>query len=240
LSARYDGNHVVVAVMDDGGGLDQARLLAKAHELGIEAPLAASDDEAVRELLFTPGLSTAREVNDISGRGIGMDVVRRSVESLRGTISLESLPGHGLTVSLRLPLSLALIQGFGLQIGEETYIVPVDCLKECLDLEHERTLKSERGGVIELRGEPLPFVDLSAQLGGTRATTGRRSIVVLEHAGRRAGLDVDGLLGEVQAVIKPLGPLFARSKSVAGSALLRDGRLALVLDVGNLFRAISA
>jgi chemotaxis protein histidine kinase CheA len=119
-------------------------------------------------------------------------------------------------------------------------IVPVDCVKECLDLEHERTLKSEGGGVIELRGEPLPFVDLSAQLGGTRVASGRRSIVVLEHAGRRAGLDVDGLLGEVQAVIKPLGPLFAGSKSVAGSALLRDGRVALVLDVGNLLRAVNA
>jgi two-component system, chemotaxis family, sensor kinase CheA len=240
LRARYDGNYVVVEVIDDGAGLDQARLLEKARELGVNAPLAASNDDALHELLFTPGLSTAREVTDISGRGIGMDVVRRSIESLRGTIALDSQPGLGLTVSIRIPLSLALIQGFGVQVGQETYIVPVDSVRECLDLERDRTLASKAGGVIELRGKPLPFVDLAAQLGGSRIVSARRSIVVLEHAGRRAGLDVDGLLGEVQTVIKPLGPLFAGSKNVAGSAVLHDGSVALVLDVGSLLRTMSA
>jgi two-component system chemotaxis sensor kinase CheA len=240
LSARYDGNYVVVEVSDDGAGLDQARLLEKAREIGVNAPLAASNDEGLHELLFMPGVSTAREVTEISGRGIGMDVVRRSVEALRGTIALQSVPGQGLTVSIRIPLSLALIQGFGLQVGKETYIVPVDSVRECLDLERDRTLTSKAGGVIELRGKPLPFVDLAAQLGGSRIAKARRSIVVLEHAGRRAGLDVDGLLGEVQTVIKPLGALFAGSKNVAGSAVLHDGSVALVLDVGSLLRTMSA
>jgi two-component system chemotaxis sensor kinase CheA len=240
LSARYDGNYVVLQVVDDGAGLDQARLLEKARELGVNAPLAASNDEALHELLFMPGLSTAREVTNISGRGIGMDVVRRSIEGLRGTLALENQPGAGLTVSMRIPLSLALIQGFGVKVGKETYIVPVDSVRECLDLEHDRALTSKGGGVIELRGKPLPFVDLAAQLGGARVQTSRRSIVVLEHAGRRAGLDVDGLLGEVQTVIKPLGPLFATSQNVAGSAVLHDGSVALVLDVGSLLRTMSA
>jgi two-component system chemotaxis sensor kinase CheA len=240
LRARYDGNYVVVEVSDDGAGLDQKRLLEKARELGVSAPAASSNDEALHELLFMPGVSTAKEVTEISGRGIGMDVVRRSIEGLRGTIALESVPGQGLTVSIRIPLSLALIQGFGLRVGEETYIVPLDSVRECLDLERDRTLTSKAGGVIELRGKPLPFVDLAAQLGGRRVTKARRSIVVLEHAGRRAGLDVDGLLGEVQTVIKPLGPLFAGSKNVAGSAVLHDGSVALVLDVGSLLRTMSA
>jgi two-component system chemotaxis sensor kinase CheA len=240
LRARYDGNYVVIQVADDGAGLDHERLLEKARELGVNAPLLASNDEALHELLFLPGLSTAREVTDMSGRGIGMDVVRRSIEGLRGTIGLESERGVGLTVSIRLPLSLALIQGFGVRVGREKYIVPVDSVRECLDLEHDRALASKGGGVIELRGKPLPFVDLAALLGSERAASARRSIVVLEHAGRRAGLDVDGLLGEVQTVIKPLGPFFAASQNVAGSAVLHDGSVALVLDVGSLLRAMSA
>ena len=238
LSARYDGNYAVLEVADDGVGLDTARLLARARSMGIS--VSADDREALHELLYQPGLSTAREVTDISGRGIGMDVVRRSIEALRGTISLDSRPGAGLTVSIRIPLSLALIQGFGVQVGSETYIVPVDSIRECVDLEQERALASPVGGVIELRGKPLPFVDLAQQLGGQRKATARRAIVVLEHAGKRAGLDVDALLGEVQTVIKPLGPLFAASKNVAGSAVLHDGRVALVLDVGSLLRTLAA
>jgi two-component system chemotaxis sensor kinase CheA len=240
LSARYDGNYVVIQVADDGAGLDEERLREKARELGINTSLTDSDDQALHDLMFLPGLSTAREVTDISGRGIGMDVVRRSIEGLRGTISLQSQPGAGLTVSIRLPLSLALIQGFGVQVGPERYIVPVDSVRECLDLEQDRALASKDGGVIELRGKPLPFVDLAALLGASRSSQARRSIVVLEHAGRRAGLDVDGLLGEVQTVIKPLGPLFAASQNVAGSAVLHDGSVALVLDVGSLLRTMSA
>jgi two-component system, chemotaxis family, sensor kinase CheA len=238
LSARYDGNYVVLQVSDDGAGLDRERLLEKAKNLGLT--VTGTDDESFHELLYHPGLSTAREVTDISGRGIGMDVVRRSVETLRGTIALENRPGAGLTVSIRLPLSLALIQGFGVQVGRETYIVPVDSIRECLDLEKDRTLTSAAGGVIELRGKPLPFVDLAQQLGAPRTAAARRAIVVLEHAGRRAGLDVDGLIGEVQTVIKPLGPLFAGSKIVAGSAVLHDGSVALVLDVGSLLRTLAA
>jgi two-component system, chemotaxis family, sensor kinase CheA len=238
LSARYDGNYVIIDVADDGAGLNLERLLEKGKSLGIAA--SADEPEALQELLFHPGLSTARELTDLSGRGIGMDVVRRGIEALRGTIALYNQPGIGLTVSLRIPLSLALIQGFGVRVGEETYIVPVDSVRECVDLEEERALTSAIGGVIQLRGKPLPFVDLAQQLGGKRSGSGRRSIIVLEHGGKRAGLDVDALLGEVQTVIKPLGPLFAASKNVAGSAVLHDGSVALVLDVGSLLRTLAA
>jgi two-component system chemotaxis sensor kinase CheA len=238
ISARYDGNYVVVNLRDDGAGIDTGRLLEKAEQLGLA--VAGADDAALQELLYAPGLSTAEQVTNISGRGIGMDVVRRGIEALRGNLSLESVPGRGLTVSMRIPLSLALIQGFGVQVGEETYIVPVDAIRECIDLEDERGLRSDEGGVIELRGKPLPFIDLARKLGAYRHPTSRRAVVVLEHGGLRAGLDVDALLGEVQTVIKPLGPLFASLKNVAGSAVMHDGRVALVLDVGNLLRAVAA
>lgn len=238
MSARYDGNYVVVKVSDDGSGIDTARLAEKAAQLGVAVP--AGDEEATYELLYIPGLSTADRVTNISGRGIGMDVVRRSIEALRGNMTLESVPGQGLTISIRIPLSLALIQGFGVQVGQETYIVPVDSIRECIDLEHDRTLYSELGGVIDLRGKPLPFVDLAQQLGAGRSRAARRAIVVLEHGGRRAGLDVDCLLGEVQTMIKPLGPLFASIENVAGSAVMHDGRVALVLDVGSLLRTVAA
>ena len=237
ISARYDGNYVVVNVRDDGAGLDTARLLEKAKQLGMTT--AAADDESLQELLCAPGLSTAEQVTNLSGRGIGMDVVRRSIEGLRGNLSLSSVPGRGLDVAMRIPLSLALIQGFGVQVGPETYIVPVDSIRECIDLEEEHGLRSAVGGVIELRGKALPFIDLAQQLGGFRDPKSRRSVVVLEHAGRRAGLDVDALLGEVQTVIKPLGPMFASAKNVAGSAVMHDGRVALVLDVGSLLRAVA-
>lgn len=238
MSARYDGNYVVVKVADDGSGLDLERLAAKASQRGFVVP--AADEQALYELLYVPGVSTADEVTSLSGRGIGMDVVRRSIEGLRGNLTLESVPGRGLTISIRIPLSLALIQGFGVQVGQETYIVPVDSIRECIDLEHDRTLYSELGGVIDLRGKPLPFVDLAQQLGSRRSRGARRAIVVLEHGGRRAGLDVDCLLGEVQTMIKPLGPLFTSIKNVAGSAVMHDGRVALVLDVGSLLRTVAA
>lgn len=238
LSARYDGNHVLLRVSDDGAGLDEQRLFEKAQALGISAK--ASDPNALHEVLFAPGVSTAQEVTEISGRGIGMDVVRRSIEALRGTISLESVRGVGLTVSIRIPLSLALIQGFGVLVGGERYIVPVDSIRECVDLDPERRIASNVGGVVELRGRPLPYVDLAQCLGAKRRVGSRRSIVVVEHGGRRAGIEVDELLGEVQTVIKPLGSLFAHTANIAGSAVMHDGRVALVLDVGNLMRSVAA
>lgn len=234
LRARHDGNYVVVEVADDGAGIDTERLLEKAAALGIARP-----DVAVNELCFAPGLSTAAEVTELSGRGIGMDVVRRDIEAMRGSVSLESSPGRGLTVSIRVPLTVTVIQGFGVRVGGETYILPVDSIREVMDLDRERTIRSEQGGVLELRGKPLPFVDLAQRFNASRDASGRQSIVVLEHGTQRAGLEVDALVGEVQTVIKPLGPLFSSIKNVAGSAVMADGRVALVLDVGSLLRSVA-
>jgi two-component system chemotaxis sensor kinase CheA len=237
LRARHDGNYVVVEIADDGAGMDTARLLSRARELGITAP--EDDAAAVNELAFAAGLSTAESVTNLSGRGIGMDVVRRDIEAMRGSVGLDTVPGKGLTVSVRVPLTVAVIQGFGVQVGEETYILPVDSIRECIDLENDRTIRSDVGGVVELRGKPLPFIDLAQQLSAPRRKSTRRAVVVLEHGTQRAGLEVDELVGEVQTVIKPLGPLFSSLKNVAGSAVMGDGRVALVLDVGSLLRSVA-
>jgi len=232
LRARYDGNVVLVEVADDGRGLDVKGLLDKAKELGLSA--------SAPELAFAPGLSTSAEVTRLSGRGIGMDVVRRAIENLRGSVSLDSRPGKGVTVTIRVPLTVAVIQGFAVHVAGEIYILPLDAVRECLDFDVESSVASDVGGVIELRGHALPFVALNRQLGAPASNAARQSIVVLEHAGERAGLQVDGLLGEVQTVIKPLGPLFDRLAEVAGAAILPDGRVSLVLDVANLLRSIRA
>jgi two-component system, chemotaxis family, sensor kinase CheA len=238
LSARHEGNNVVVEVEDDGRGMDATKLLARAKALGV-APQANGDD-SVYGLAFTPGLSTATAITSLSGRGIGMDVVRRSVESLRGSVGVTSRTGRGVTVSLRMPLTLALIQGFGVRVGDETYILPLDSILECVHLDTDRAMPSELGGVLEVRGRPLPYLDLGRRFGTKNRESERHAVVVLEHAGVRAGLEVDALVGEIQTVIKPLGSPLAEQTVASGSAVLPDGRVALVLDVGSLLRSITA
>jgi two-component system chemotaxis sensor kinase CheA len=238
LRARHEGNHVVIEVDDDGKGLDPEKLIARAKTLGVEAT--PGDESAVYELAFMPGLSTKDTITKLSGRGIGMDVVRRNIEALRGSVSLASRPGNGVTASLKVPLTVAVIQGFGVRVGLETYILPLDSILECVHLDTDSAMGSEVGGLIELRGQPLPFLSLRRQFSATFEPDTRRAIVVLEQGGRRAGLEVDSLLGEVQTVIKPLGPLFTNLKIASGSAVLGDGRVALVLDVGSLLRSVAA
>jgi two-component system chemotaxis sensor kinase CheA len=235
LRARHDGNYVVVEIADDGAGLDTERLRERAATLGFAT--AGGDDGALSELCFAPGLSTAAEVTELSGRGIGMDVVRRDIEAMRGSVTLVNAPGRGVTVSLRVPLTVAVIQGFGVTVDTETYILPVDAIAEVMDLDRERAIVSEGGGLLELRGEALPFLDLAQRFAVRRSASARQAIVVLEHGTERAGLGVDALIGEVQTVIKPLGPLFSAVEHVAGSAVMADGRVALVLDVGSLLRS---
>jgi len=234
LTARREDSHLVVEVGDDGAGLDRARLLARGKELGLIGD--APTDDQIWQLIFAPGLSTAERVSELSGRGIGMDVVRRSIEQLRGDVRVHSAAGQGVTVTIRLPLSLSIVQGLSVRAGGETYVLPIDHVVECVRLERERAVASARGGVLELRGEALPFVRLSQQLGAAAGELGDVFVVVVEREGRRAGLAVDGLTGEVQTVIKPLARLFDGVRGVAGTAVLGDGRVALVVDVRSLLR----
>ncbi|OJH40212.1 chemotaxis protein CheA [Cystobacter ferrugineus] len=234
LRAFHEPGSLVVELSDDGRGLRYARLREKARELGMDP--GRMTVEELEELIFLPGLSTAEAVTEVSGRGVGMDVVRRSVESLRGSVTLRSEEGKGTTVTLRVPLTLATIQGFSVGVGEETYVLPLAAVRECLELPADRSGQSG-AGVLSLRGRSLPYLRLREVLGVDGPASARESVVVLGHGGSRAGLVVDALYGEGQCVLKPLGRLFRHLPGVSGSTILGSGRVGLVLDVPTLLRS---
>ncbi|GGX12876.1 chemotaxis protein CheA [Pigmentiphaga litoralis] len=235
LNAYHDAGGIVIDVADDGGGLDRDRILAKAIERGLADPARAYSDDDVHALIFEPGFSTAQAVTNLSGRGVGMDVVKRNIADLRGAIALRSRPGQGATVSIRLPLTLAIIEGFQVTVGASVFVLPLDTIDECIayscDGKHDYT---------DLRGEVLPFIRLrdAFALGGNPA--GRQNIVVVRHAGLKAGLVVDDLLGECQAVIKPLGALFKAVPGISGSSIGANGDVVLILDVPELIARAAA
>ncbi|MFO0582415.1 MAG: chemotaxis protein CheA [Anaeromyxobacter sp.] len=235
LRAFQEAGSMVIEVQDDGAGLDRARIAAKAAAKGIlEDPSRASDEEIARAI-FEPGFSTNDVVTDVSGRGVGMDVVRRNVEALRGSVGVSSAPGQGTTISMRVPLTLAIIQGFRVRISDQTYILPLDAVVECLELPAGGDANAVTG-VMNVRGKPLAYLRLRAMFGVPARAGARENIVVIRHGGHTAGLAVDALLGESSTVIKPLGALFRNLPGVAGSSILGDGRVALILDVGGLVR----
>jgi two-component system chemotaxis sensor kinase CheA len=240
LRARHEAGSIVVRVADDGAGLNRAKIAARAAALQLVPDPDALPDHDLFRYIFEPGFSTADEVSSISGRGIGMDVVRRNVEDVRGSLRLDSSPGHGTSITIRLPLTLAIIDGFGVGVGGETYVIPIDTVRECVELPVEERGKTQVRGVINLRGQALPYVHLRSLLGLEGVGAERESVVVVHYDGGRAGLVVDTLFGESQTVIKPLGKLFHGVVGVSGSAIMSDGRVALILDVPALLRKIHA
>ncbi len=240
LSACHDSGSILIEVADDGGGLNRERILAKAVERGLLSAEAAATmpDADVWNLIFEPGFSTAEKLTDLSGRGVGMDVVRRNIEAIRGTIDIQSTAGRGTTMRLRLPLTLAIIDGFMVDSAGRTYVLPLDAVVECMEYHPgPRQL-----GYINLRGEALPLLHLRDVLGGgdaAQASPLRRNVVVVQAAGQRAGLVVDALLGEYQTVIKPLGALFAHLQGISGSTILGNGDVALILDVTALLSRVT-
>jgi two-component system chemotaxis sensor kinase CheA len=230
LQAFHDSGNIVVEISDDGAGLDHERILAHARTKGIVSEGARLSEAEIHNLIFQPGFSTADKVSELSGRGVGLDVVRRNVNALSGAILLESRKGQGTTFTIRLPLTLAIIDGFAVRVGTETYVIPLSSVQECLELPVEKH-RSEEGGVINLRGEALPYVRLRDLFACGGNTPTREKIVVVEYQGGRAGMAADELLGEQQAVIKPLGRLFQGIRGVSGSTILGNGRVALILDV---------
>jgi len=235
LEAFHDSGNIVVRISDDGAGLDTARILQQARNRGLVSETGRLSDFDIQNLIFQPGFSTADKVSELSGRGVGLDVVRRNVNALSGTLHLESVKGQGTTFTIRLPLTLAIIDGFAVRVGTETYVVPLSSVKECLELPAENH-RCDTGGVINLRGEALPFLRLRDLFGAGQKAPARERILVVEHQGGRAGLAADELLGEQQAVIKPLGRLFQGISGVSGSTILGDGRVALILDVPAICR----
>lgn len=227
LSAAHESGTLVIRVEDDGRGLDRAKLREEARRRGLPETL---DEAGLFELVFEPGFSTAAEVTGLAGRGVGLDVVRRAVETLRGTISVESEPGKGTRFVLRLPLALSIRDGLPVVAGENTYLMPLENVLECLDLTPEGP-RVDEGGVVDLRGTALPFLRLRKVLGVEAAPPARECLVVVQQGRRRAGLVVDALHGGVQVAVRPLGSLLRGAFCLSGSALLGTGKVALMLDV---------
>jgi two-component system chemotaxis sensor kinase CheA len=236
LRAAHEGGTIVIEVRDDGAGFNRARIAERARATGLSAQPELLPDSELLGFVFAPGFSTAETVTDLSGRGVGMDVVRHNIDALRGTVDLASIEGEGSTVTVRLPLTLAIIDGFGVGVGAETYVIPLDAVLECLSLPAESHDGGAGNGVLNLRGEPLPFLRLRDRLGVPGARPSREHVVVVHHAGGRAGLAVDELYGERQAVIKSLGTSLEATPGLSGSTILGDGRVALILDVPALLR----
>jgi two-component system chemotaxis sensor kinase CheA len=233
LNAYHDSGSIVIEVSDDGRGLDRRRILAKAVDRGLVAEGEVLTEAQIDRLIFAPGFSTADQVTDISGRGVGMDVVLRNIESLRGTVQLHSTPLQGTNTQIRLPLTLAIIDGFLISVGSVHYIVPLECMVECVEPPRERKVGRDRKtGYVDLRGEVLPYLDLRAFFGEPAPVDGlRQSTVVVRYGNAKIGLIVDRLLGEYQTVIKPLGRIFDSLKGLAGSTILGSGDVALILDI---------
>ncbi|WP_420474665.1 chemotaxis protein CheW [Noviherbaspirillum sp. ST9] len=226
LDACHDSGSIVISVSDDGGGLKRDKILAKAIERGLVEPGHHLADEEVYKLIFEPGFSTADQISNLSGRGVGLDVVKRNITALRGTVTIHSEEGVGTSVMVRLPLTLAIIDGFLVEVGKSVFAIPLDMIEECV------AYSAEPGhDYTNLRGQVLPFIRLRELFEVEGEPQRRENIVVLKHAGQKAGLVVDRLLGEFQTVIKPLGKMFSQVKCISGSTILGSGEVALILDV---------
>jgi len=233
LTARQSAGSIVIQLTDDGAGFDREKILAAARAAGTIADLDRLSDTDVFRLCFTAGLSTSSEVTSLSGRGVGMDVVQRNIDALRGKVEIDSKLGAGSTITIRLPLTLAIINGFGVQVADETFIIPMEFVEECMEMPNGLP-KGNAEGVINLRGDALPFVRLRSIFDIHGGSTDRENVVVMQHENGCTGLAVDHLLGECQAIIKPLNRLFQNVAGVSGSTVLGDGRVALILDVNAL------
>jgi len=240
LNAYHDSGSIVIEVSDDGAGLNAEKIRAKAVERRLIQASSALGMAEIHQLIFEAGFSTADAVSNLSGRGVGMDVVRRNIESLRGTIEIDSRPGFGTTMRVRLPLTLAIIDGFVVGLGQARYVLPLDVVVECLELsDHDRHAIGKQG-FVNIRGEALPVLRLRDAFHIGDADWRRENIVVVRFGNLKAGIVVDELLGELQTVIKPLGKLFSFLQGIGGSTILGTGEVALILDVPGLIKHAQA
>lgn len=234
LNAYHESGNIVIEVSDDGGGLKRDRIKQKAITKGLISPDAEPSDADLFKLLFEPSFSTAEQVSNLSGRGVGLDVVKRNIEALRGTATIGSQEGAGTTMSIRLPLTLAIIDGFLMGVSTSAYVVPLDMVEECIELTGEVSASKASGNMLNLRGEVLPLIRLREYFALSGRSGKRENVIVVKYAGSKAGLVVDELMGEFQTVIKPLGKIFTHLRGISGSTILGSGEVALILDVPSL------
>ncbi|HEY5805093.1 MAG TPA: chemotaxis protein CheW [Lysobacter sp.] len=244
LSAAHQGGYIVIEVGDDGRGLNRERILRKAAERNLAVPENPTDSQ-VWDLVFAPGFSTAEALTDLSGRGVGMDVVKKNINALGGQVEIRSQFGHGTTVSIRLPLTLAIVDGMSVAVGDEVFIVPLNMVVESLQpaAADVRTIGGDTR-VLRVREDYLPLINLAEQYGlpaairGADAEASAPIAVVVESDGRRLALEVDELLGQQQVVVKNLESNYRRVQGVSGATILGDGRVALIVDADGLVQAV--
>jgi two-component system chemotaxis sensor kinase CheA len=240
LSARHETGAILIRIEDDGRGINRERVLQRAWNRGLVEPGIVPSDDDINMLIFEPGFSTAEQVTNLSGRGVGMDVVRRNIEALRGSLRLNSNPGQGLQVDIRLPLTLAIIDGFMVGVGKSTFVLPLESVVEVIESGGDNVRVDERGRhCVELRGAVLPVVRLRTLYTVESDLPERVSVVVVHSPRGKYGIEVEVLLGQNQTVIKPLGRLFKTLRGISGSSILGNGEVALILDVVSLGELIT-
>ncbi|NBF38807.1 MAG: chemotaxis protein CheA, partial [Spirochaetes bacterium] len=234
LTAAHAGAEVLISVVDDGAGLNREGILAKAKSKGLIRGDEDPSDEDVYQLLFAPGFSTAENVTTVSGRGVGMDVVKKEIDNLGGTVRIETRPGEGTTFMLSIPLTLAIIDGLLVRIGGQHYVFPLSAVGECIELTQE--MREEQGGgrIINNRGEILPYVRLREVFGIDGTHDGIEQVVVANSQQGTVGFVVDHVIGDFQTVIKNLGKLYRDLEGISGATILGDGTVALILDLQRL------
>lgn len=239
LNAFHQSGHIVIQIADDGAGLNSEKIITKAIANGLIKPDHGLSQPEIHDLIFAAGLSTKEQATNLSGRGVGMDVVKKNIEALRGTVSIDSVEGQGTTISIELPLTLAIIDGFMVATDQERYIIPLSMVDECIEMDPSECDIDEVQHYINLRGQVLPYLRLGDYFHNHRNHTSkkRESIVVVRSGQDKAGFVVDELHGEHQTVIKPLGKVFEQLKGISGATVLGDGNVALILDVQGLIQA---
>ena len=238
LKAFHEAGNIAIQIIDDGKGLDPNWLYEKAISKGIINENDILTDKEKINLIMAAGFSTAETITNVSGRGVGMDVVKRNIEELRGTIELDSQVNIGTTMTIRLPLTLAIIDGFMTKVGDQFYIIPLEMIIECVELNSYHKKEIEENNYINLRGSILPLLDLRIFFNATEGTNKRKNIVIVTFGGNTLGLLVDELHGEFQTVLKPLGKIFRNVKGVGGSTILGSGQVAMILDIPMLMQSL--
>lgn len=239
INAEHVGSHVNISISDDGKGLDKDKILAKAIQKGIASSSDNLTETEIFQLIFLPGFSTAEKTTNISGRGVGMDVVKRNIESIRGEVFLESIKDSGTTVRLKLPITLAIIDGLLFSVGKELFVVNISSVIECLELTQEIRDSAGEQSILKLRDSIIPFVHLRSVLNIPGKPPEHEQIIILHTHEQTIGFVVDTVQGKHQTVVKTTGRLFANVKEVIGATILGDGRIALILDVNAIAQKIN-
>jgi len=237
LSASHSGAYVKIRIEDDGSGLNREAIYAKALQKGLIQPDDELSEREIFNLILAPGFTTSGNVTSVSGRGVGMDVVKKAVDNLRGTISIDSVAGEGTMITLSLPLTLAIIEGLLVRVGPDNFVIPLSIVEECIEL-IERAKESDGRHLVNVRDRIVPYIRLREQFMVKGTAPAIQQIVIVNAEGTRVGFAVDSVIGEHQTVIKSLGRFYHDVQGISGATILGDGSVALILDVPQIVRSV--